>query len=73
MIDMSSDNLCNFQFDGFFFFCAEVSCLESNVAVVTGGNSGIGFETVKGLCKRGLCVIMGELKSNFMSACFQIM
>lgn len=37
-----------------------MSCLENKVAVVTGGNSGIGFETVKGLCQRGMCVVMGE-------------
>lgn len=34
--------------------------------MVTGGNSGIGFETVKGLCKRGIHVIMGTFVLIFM-------
>ena len=33
---------------------------EGKVAVVTGGNKGIGYETVKGLCKAGMSVIMGK-------------
>ena len=30
------------------------------VAIVTGGNKGIGLETVKGLCKANMTVIMGK-------------
>ena len=30
------------------------------IAIVTGANKGIGYETAKGLCKLGAHVIMGE-------------
>lgn len=33
---------------------------EGQVAIVTGGNKGIGYETVKGLCKAHMTVIMGK-------------
>ncbi|KAK3696733.1 hypothetical protein QZH41_013080 [Actinostola sp. cb2023] len=36
----------------------DIPHLDNKVAVVTGGNSGIGFETVRGLCRIGLSVIM---------------
>ena len=33
---------------------------EGQVAIVTGGNKGIGYETVKRLCKAHMTVIMGK-------------
>lgn len=38
--------------------CPYQRCLNGKLAVVTGGNSGIGYETSKGLIKRGAEVIM---------------
>jgi NAD(P)-dependent dehydrogenase (short-subunit alcohol dehydrogenase family) len=34
--------------------------LKNKVAIVTGGNDGIGYETVKGLAKEGAHVILGK-------------
>ena len=33
---------------------------EGRVAIVTGGNKGIGLETVRGLCKAQMIVIIGK-------------
>lgn len=53
---------------------------EGQVAIVTGGNKGIGYETVKGLCKAHMTVIMGkqicwiqhDSSSLFCNQCFPI-
>jgi NAD(P)-dependent dehydrogenase (short-subunit alcohol dehydrogenase family) len=37
---------------------AQNKCLDGQAAVVTGGNTGIGFETSKNLFRRGARVIM---------------
>lgn len=42
------------------YFVSEIPRKENKVAIVTGGNAGIGYETVKGLCKAGVSVIMGK-------------
>lgn len=46
--------------------CKIVKDLKGKVAVVTGGNSGIGKETAKGLAKMGCHVIIGarDLERN---------
>ena len=43
----------------FEFLLVEIPDCEGQVAIVTGGNKGIGLETVKGLCKAHVTVIMG--------------
>ena len=45
----------------FEFLPIEFPDCEGQVAIVTGGNKGIGLETVKGLCKAHVTVIMGML------------
>lgn len=37
----------------------EIPDCQGRVAIVTGGNKGIGLETVKGLCKAHMSVVMG--------------
>ena len=34
--------------------------LDGRLAIVTGGNKGIGLETVRGLCKAQMTVIIGN-------------
>lgn len=46
--------------DILLIFFIEIPKQETKVAIVTGGNAGIGYETVKGLCQAGVSVIMGK-------------
>ena len=46
----------------------ELPDCKGRVAIVTGGNKGIGLETVKGLCKAHMTVIMGMLLNDMFSA-----
>ena len=43
-------------------YLTEIPSKEGKVAIVTGGNTGIGYETVKGLCQAGIYVVIGKLK-----------
>ena len=43
---------------------AEVPNCDGQVAIITGGNRGIGLETVKGLCKANVTVIIGMYCQN---------
>ena len=36
------------------------------MAIVTGGNKGIGFETAKALCRAGMFVIIGKCSDAFL-------
>ena len=42
-----------------FLSPAEFPNCDGRVAIITGGNRGIGLETVKGLCKANVTVIIG--------------
>ena len=42
----------------------EVPNCDGQVAIITGGNRGIGLETVKGLCKANVTVIIGMYCQN---------